>query len=87
MVASTAGSSIHYDSRSTCMTPSTGCAIAIHSKASRSTGKERDTESGNDYFDARYFGSSMGRVAQVPGCCKLSHRKWVAGGPGAAVEE
>jgi RHS repeat-associated protein len=28
---------------------------------SRSTGKERDTESGNDYFGARYFGSSMGR--------------------------
>jgi RHS repeat-associated protein len=26
-----------------------------------SSGKERDTESGNDYFDARYFGSSMGR--------------------------
>jgi len=25
------------------------------------TGKERDTESGNDYFSARYFGSSMGR--------------------------
>jgi RHS repeat-associated protein len=25
------------------------------------TGKERDTESGNDYFDARYYGSSMGR--------------------------
>ncbi len=25
------------------------------------TGKERDTESGNDYFDASYFGSSMGR--------------------------
>ena len=25
------------------------------------TGKERDTESGNDYFEARYFGSSMGR--------------------------
>jgi RHS repeat-associated protein len=29
--------------------------------ASRSTGKERDTESGNDYFDARYYASSMGR--------------------------
>lgn len=29
--------------------------------ASRYTGKERDTESGNDYFEARYFGSSMGR--------------------------
>jgi RHS repeat-associated protein len=27
----------------------------------RSTGKERDSESGNDYFEARYFGSSMGR--------------------------
>lgn len=25
------------------------------------TGKERDTESGNDYFDARYYPSSMGR--------------------------
>jgi RHS repeat-associated protein len=28
---------------------------------SSSTGKERDTESGNDYFGARYYGSSMGR--------------------------
>ena len=25
------------------------------------TGKERDAESGLDYFGARYFGSSMGR--------------------------
>jgi RHS repeat-associated protein len=25
------------------------------------TGKERDTESGNDYFEARYYSSSMGR--------------------------
>lgn len=25
------------------------------------TGRERDTESGNDYFGARYYGSSMGR--------------------------
>lgn len=30
--------------------------------ASRSTGKERDTESGLDYFGARYYGSSMGRL-------------------------
>jgi RHS repeat-associated protein len=29
--------------------------------ASRITGKERDTESGNDYFGARYYASSMGR--------------------------
>jgi RHS repeat-associated protein len=28
---------------------------------SRCTGKERDTESGNDYFGARYYNSSMGR--------------------------
>jgi RHS repeat-associated protein len=28
---------------------------------SRSTGKERDQESNNDYFSARYYGSSMGR--------------------------
>jgi RHS repeat-associated protein len=28
---------------------------------SRHTGKERDTESGNDYFGARYYSSSMGR--------------------------
>ncbi len=27
----------------------------------RSTGKERDAESGNDYFEARYYSSSMGR--------------------------
>jgi RHS repeat-associated protein len=25
------------------------------------TGKERDTESGNDYFGARYYASTMGR--------------------------
>jgi RHS repeat-associated protein len=29
--------------------------------ASRFTGKERDTESGNDYFGARYYASTMGR--------------------------
>ena len=27
----------------------------------RSTGKERDSESGNDYFGARYYASTMGR--------------------------
>jgi RHS repeat-associated protein len=29
--------------------------------SSRYTGKERDSESGNDYFGARYYASSMGR--------------------------
>jgi hypothetical protein len=33
----------------------------FYARASRSTGTERDTESGNDYFGARYYASSMGR--------------------------
>ena len=44
------------------MTPLLAC---LFSEASGhwpiSTGKERDTESGNDYFGARYYASSMGR--------------------------
>jgi len=36
-------------------------AAVLNRIGSCSTGKERDTESGNDYFEARYFGSSMGR--------------------------
>jgi RHS repeat-associated protein len=31
------------------------------SKASKFTGKERDSETGLDYFGARYYGSNMGR--------------------------
>ncbi len=40
-----------------------GLRAALHLDAVRSryTGKERDTESGNDYFEARYYGSNMGR--------------------------
>ena len=37
------------------------CATAVSFPSSRYTGKERDSESGNDYFDARYYSSSMGR--------------------------
>jgi RHS repeat-associated protein len=44
------------------MTFSAACATRIvFRSASRYTGKERDTESGNDYFGARYYASSMGR--------------------------
>jgi RHS repeat-associated protein len=43
------------------MTTSSACAIAVTFRVSRTTGKERDTESGNDYFGARYYASSMGR--------------------------
>jgi RHS repeat-associated protein len=38
-----------------------GCASHVSRCALRFTGKERDAESGNDYFKARHFGSSMGR--------------------------
>jgi RHS repeat-associated protein len=37
------------------------CAFTVRLSRSRYTGKERDAESGNDYFGARYYGSSMGR--------------------------
>jgi RHS repeat-associated protein len=37
------------------------CATDACFPTSRSTGKERDAESGNDYFDARYYTSTMGR--------------------------
>jgi RHS repeat-associated protein len=45
----------------TSMTASYFCASMVCFSPSRSAGKERDTESGNDYFEARYYGSSMGR--------------------------
>ena len=43
------------------MTEPTVCAATVCFPPSRFTGKERDTESGNDYFPARYYASSMGR--------------------------
>ncbi len=43
------------------MTGSAVCASAVYFSRYRSTGKERDSESGNDYFGARYYGSNMGR--------------------------
>ena len=43
------------------MTQSTTCAASLCFPPSLYTGKERDAESGNDYFGARYYASSMGR--------------------------
>jgi RHS repeat-associated protein len=43
------------------MTESVVCASDVRFTPSRYTGKERDTESGNDYFGARYYASTMGR--------------------------
>jgi RHS repeat-associated protein len=45
----------------TTMTPSGAPATADDATEHHFTGKERDTESGNDYFGARYYASSMGR--------------------------
>jgi RHS repeat-associated protein len=43
------------------MTLPSACLANAHFSQSCFTGKERDTESGNDYFDARYYSSAMGR--------------------------
>ena len=53
------------------MTSSAACATAVCSSASRSTGKERDTESGNGYFGARYYASSMGRFMSPDWSAKI----------------
>jgi RHS repeat-associated protein len=44
-----------------CYNPSGAPATADDATEHHFTGKERDTESGNDYFGARYYASSMGR--------------------------
>ena len=51
-----------YDSGS-CEYDATGslCISGLFSSEQFFTGKERDTESGNDYFGARYYASTMGR--------------------------
>jgi RHS repeat-associated protein len=50
-----------YDDEHTTMTQSAICASDVCFAPTRFTGKERDTESGNDYFDARYYSSAVGR--------------------------
>jgi RHS repeat-associated protein len=37
------------------------CESEVCFPSSRFTGKERDAESGNDYFESRYYASAMGR--------------------------
>ncbi len=44
-----------------CYAPPGAPATADDATEHHFTGKERDTESGNDYFKARYFASTMGR--------------------------
>jgi RHS repeat-associated protein len=47
------------------MTQSAVCTSQVCCSRSRYTGKERDTKSGNDYFGARYYASSMGRYMSL----------------------
>ena len=47
------------------------CGSRLVHSAHLFTGKERDTESGNDYFGARYYASTMGRFMS-PDPSKLS---------------
>jgi RHS repeat-associated protein len=48
------------------------CASTTRFSPSRSTGKERDQESGNDYFGARYYTSSMGRFMSPDWSAKVA---------------
>jgi RHS repeat-associated protein len=50
-----------YDEAHIVMTESSACASGACFAPSSNTGKERDAESGNDYFGARYYTSVMGR--------------------------
>ncbi len=49
----------------------TALATADDASGLHFTGKERDTESGNDYFGARYYASSMGRFLQPDWSAKV----------------
>jgi RHS repeat-associated protein len=53
--------SLPYGDRLYCYLDPNAPATADDATPLHFTGKERDTESGNDYFGARYYGSSMGR--------------------------
>ena len=52
---------IRKNKRSMCTMYFQFCSTDLRFSRSRSTGKERDAESGNDYFGARYYASTMGR--------------------------
>ena len=40
------------------------------------TGKERDAESGLDYFGARYYGPSLGRFTTPDSLLNSGHPRW-----------
>ncbi|MGA3093247.1 MAG: RHS repeat-associated core domain-containing protein [Terriglobales bacterium] len=63
--------------KTTVMTHSSVCSFRIALPSPyKFTGKERDTESGNDYFGARYYASTMGRF-MTPDPSNLSVDFWL----------
>lgn len=63
------------------MTQFVVCVSDVFPPSSGFTGKERDAESGNDYFGASYYASSMGRwLSPDPGPVSRNHlanpQKW-----------
>ena len=54
-------SSLAFGDQLSCAQPPGAPATAEDATEHHFTGKERDTESGNDYFEARYYSSAMGR--------------------------
>ncbi len=54
------------------MTQSAVCSSLMRFAPSSFTGKERDAESGNDYFGARYYASSMGRFLSPDWSAKIA---------------
>ena len=63
------------------MTYGTACAFGEASAAQpRSSGKERDPESGNDYMFARYYNSATGRFLSPDWSAKVDRyrtQSWV----------
>jgi RHS repeat-associated protein len=55
------GDDVAFSRTTNCYTPTNGIPYQDATE-NHFTGKERDTESGNDYFEARYYASSMGRM-------------------------
>ena len=57
----------------TMQTRSSTTASHVYAFVYHFTGKERDAESGNDYFGARYYASSMGRMMSPDDFTKDTH--------------
>ena len=69
----------------TSMTHSAACANTALLWQYKFTGKERDAESGLDYFGARYFGSALGRFTSPDPLMASAHASDPQSDGGAAA--